>query len=47
MNGGEEYFSGPMNAEFASDLKGLWEDDKGIKETFGMSAQYQLIDSAQ
>jgi hypothetical protein len=46
LNGGEEYFSGPLSPEIAKDIKALW-TDKGIQETFTQSAKFQLIDSAQ
>lgn len=46
VNGGEEYFSGPLSPEIAKDLKNLW-SDPGIQETFAQSAKFQLIDSAQ
>lgn len=46
LNGGEEYFSGPISQEIANDIKNLWADP-GIQEAFKQSAKYQLIDSAE
>jgi len=45
VGGGEEYFSGPLSDDIASDIKLLWKD-KGVQESYRRSAEYQLIDSA-
>jgi GTPase SAR1 family protein len=45
LGGGEEYFSGPLSDDIASDIKLLWKDS-GVQEAYKRSAEYQLIDSA-
>jgi len=46
INGGEDYFSGPLSPEIIRDIKNLWADS-GIQKAFAESAKFQLIDSAQ
>jgi len=45
MGGNEEYFSGPLSDDIASDIRTLWKDP-GVQTAYARSNEFQLIDSA-